>query len=123
MEAIIVLPLFILGFLGGLAGFTFFVHQIAKRMKPDTHKAWPIGIVFGVTCLIVVPTDMATQTEPTVISYLAEYGVLLPLFLSALVIWIRFDHWDLAAEKPVFGRDAAAKHAARKAATQQKPVQ
>nr|WP_070958604.1 hypothetical protein [Hyphomonas sp. Mor2] len=107
-------------FLGVLAVQVFTVHQIAKRMRPGTHKIWPIGIVFLYVPLLAASAVFSSnETNASSVQVLAFIN-LVPAIVPIAVIWWRFDYWDLSSETPVFGREAAERRAR---SNRQKPVQ
>jgi len=95
------------------AFLTFLVHMIAKRMKPEVHKAWPIGLVF-ILPLHTWTTAFAKagSTQLAVHITISLWGALL---VPLAIIWWRFDYWHLRAEKAVFGKEASALAAKAKA--------
>ena len=107
-------------FLAVLAAQVFAVHQIAKRMKPGTHKIWPIGIVFLYVPLLTAGTALNANNFGSSTAQMLALVNLIPGIIPIAVIWWRFDYWDLSSERPVFGREAAERRAQT---TQQRPVQ
>ena len=110
-------------FLAVLAAQVFAVHQIAKRMKPGTHKIWPIGIVFLYVPLLTAGTALNANNFGSSTAQMMAFVNFIPGILPIAIVWWRFEYWDLSSESPVFGREAAERHARHKQPNQQRPVQ
>ena len=100
---ILLLSLFILiWLLGFFASLVYAVHQIAKRMKPEVHKSWPIGIVY--LGLFLAFSPQIVGNDRTTENALVHLGL---IFVGAAITWWRYEYWQVGSERLVFGRKPA----------------
>lgn len=80
------------------------VHMVAKRMKEDVHKIWPIGLVFHYPAVVAI---LNLQGDPkSSFEIMAWIAIPFWLIIPLILVWYRFEHWQLNADKAVFGKEA-----------------
>lgn len=84
--------------------YVYAVHMVAKRMKDNVNKIWPIGLVFYYP--IVVAIQQLQGFPHGRFETLAWIAIPFWLIIPLILVWYRFEHWQLNADKAVFGKEA-----------------